>query len=100
MTQPAHSPRRGALMGATAFSLGAVGAAVAAPSSNAEQSEAELLAMGRERDALATEEQAASATEDLLYRIAEQRGAAPSPALLAYSHSGEPLFRPLGTPTC
>ena len=84
--------RRGILKGAVAGAVvaGLGRAAEAAPADE------ELLAMGRELAALAAQEQAADVASDRLHDAAKRSCPAPSAALLAYTHQGEPLFRPLG----
>ncbi|MFG1278238.1 hypothetical protein [Xanthobacter autotrophicus] len=82
--------RRGLLKGAVAATAAA---ANFAPSFAAEQCDAELMAMGRELEALRTRERAMYAEEERLAAIATQIRPPPSPALLAYHGEGKPLFR-------
>lgn len=79
---------KGAVAGAVVAGLGATAAAAAAA--------AELLAMGRELEALEAQEQAADSASDRLYHEATRTCPPPSAALLAYSWRGEPLFRTSG----
>ncbi|QRG07930.1 twin-arginine translocation signal domain-containing protein [Xanthobacter dioxanivorans] len=93
MRERGSSPsRRGLLKGAAA----AVAAAALANLAAADQADAELLAMGRELEALEAQERAADELSDRLYEEAARTCPAPSAALLAYSWRGEPLFRASG----
>lgn len=93
MRERGSSPsRRGLLKGAVAATAAASLANLAA----ADQADAELLAMGRELEALEAQERIADDASDRLYEEASRTCPAPSAALLAYSWRGEPLFRASG----
>ncbi|MFG1270959.1 twin-arginine translocation signal domain-containing protein [Xanthobacter flavus] len=94
MRERGSSPsRRGLLKGAAAATVAASLANLAA----ADHADAELIAMGRELEALEAQERAADELSDRLYEEAARTCPAPSAALLAYSWRGEPLFRATGT---
>ncbi|MEP9354849.1 hypothetical protein ABLE93_14770 [Xanthobacter sp. KR7-65] len=88
MSERRSPSRRGILKGAVA---GAVVAGLGA-TAEAAPADAELLAMGRELEALQAQERVADETSDRLYDEATRACPAPSAALLAYSWQGEPLF--------
>ena len=92
MRERSSTSRRGSLKGAVA----ATAAASLANFATANQADAELIAMGRELEALEAQLQAADDASDRLYDEATRACPAPSAALLAYSWRGEPLFRTSG----
>ncbi|GLI23568.1 hypothetical protein XFLAVUS301_32420 [Xanthobacter flavus] len=89
MSERRSPSRRGILKGAVA---GAVVAGLGGATAAANTADAELLAMGRELEALEAQERAADEASDRLYDEATRACPAPSAALLAYSWRGEPLF--------
>lgn len=89
MSERRSPSRRGILKGAVA---GAVVAGLGGTAAPANAADAELLAMGRELEALEAQERAADELSDRLYDEATRACPAPSAALLAYSWRGQPLF--------
>lgn len=90
-------PTRRAVLKATG-ALGTIAAlavpvAVLPKAEAAETPDAEILAMGRELEALWAQEQVASEELDRLSDLADELRPAPSAALLAYENEGQPLFR-------
>lgn len=93
MRERGSSPSpRGLLKGAVAATAAASLANLAA----ADQADAELIAMGRELEALEAQERIADDASDRLYEEAARTCPAPSAALLAYSWRGDLLFRASG----
>lgn len=90
MSEHRSPSRRGILKGAVA---GAVMAGLGGATAAANAADAELLAMGRELEALWARERELVDEAARLDEVAHRARPAPSAALLAYENEGEPLFQ-------